>query len=354
MGINGLSAFLREKFGDIFTDVHISHYRFKKVAIDTSIFLYKYKRAVGNTGWLQLFIDLVLFFRKNDVHVVFVYDGKALPDKKTEQEKRKIQILKLLETINTLIFQLEEYKKAGVVGDLLRETNKKQPLLQKRLLFPTDENVIDIHFIEMEIEKKQRQAIQITPEDFHMTRKLFDAMNVPYIRAEIEAETLCSWLCISGKVDAVVSEDTDILAYGAPVFLSKIETSTGLCKEIVFENVLENLELSKESFLDFCIMCGCDYNSNIPKVGCVGAYKLIKEHVSIDNLPEKYDKSILNHTRVRELFTDYKKDENISIPFCREPDYERLTEFCRENDCRVDIESLKRVFEPKLIFEDEN
>jgi dTDP-4-amino-4,6-dideoxygalactose transaminase len=41
--------------------------------------------------------------------------------------------------------------------------------------------------------------------------------------------------------------------------------------------LIKNLELKQEEFLDLCIMCGTDYNKNIPKVGSATAYKKIIE-----------------------------------------------------------------------------
>ena len=66
---------------------------------------------------------------------------------------------------------------------------------------------------------------------------------------------------------------------------------------------MESLGLTEEQFIDFCIMCGCDYNKNIPKVGPANSYTLIKEHKSIDNLPPKYDKTILKVEACRRLLS---------------------------------------------------
>ena len=41
-----------------------------------------------------------------------------------------------------------------------------------------------------------------------------------------------------------------------------------------------------EQFLDFCILCGCDYCPVVPKVGNVTAMKLIKTHGSIEKIIE--------------------------------------------------------------------
>ncbi len=40
--------------------------------------------------------------------------------------------------------------------------------------------------------------------------------------------------------------------------------------------------LSMEQFVDFCILCGCDYVNNIRGIGPVKALQLIQKHGSIE------------------------------------------------------------------------
>ena len=46
--------------------------------------------------------------------------------------------------------------------------------------------------------------------------------------------------------------------------------------EIRLEEMLKSLELSYEQFIDFCILCGCDYTAKIGGIGPVKALKMIK------------------------------------------------------------------------------
>jgi hypothetical protein len=52
--------------------------------------------------------------------------------------------------------------------------------------------------------------------------------------------------------------------------------------EIDLPVLLSELELTMEQFIDLCIMCGCDYASNIRGIGAVRALALIKQHGSIE------------------------------------------------------------------------
>jgi flap endonuclease-1 len=51
--------------------------------------------------------------------------------------------------------------------------------------------------------------------------------------------------------------------------------------------------VSREAFVDFCILCGCDYTGTIRGVGPMSAFKLLKQHGSIEALAATLDSSKL-------------------------------------------------------------
>ena len=65
---------------------------------------------------------------------------------------------------------------------------------------------------------------------------------------------MCCYLARHGYVDAVLSEDTDVLAYKTDYFLTKINTSNETCIEICFTDLINNLDLEENSFVDLCIV----------------------------------------------------------------------------------------------------
>jgi len=181
---------------------------------------------------------------------------------------------------------------------------------------------------------------------------MMSLLGVPFFNAAVEAETTCSDLCKQGKVDFVLSEDSDVLAYGAPMFVSKVNTTTETATVVYYEEMLSALGLSTDSFLDFCIMCGTDYNSNIRLIGPKKAYKLISEYGSIEAISDSgIDVSVLNHIRVRDLFKGYKRFDG-GIPFCEHPNIRELGEFLFKNNIGISIDTIKKNFsEPEILFE---
>ena len=98
MGVKNLLKFLRTTCPGIFEEIHISEYSFKKVAIDLSLYLCKFK-IVFQDKWLTAFVNLVSCLRKNEVHCIFIYDGGAPPEKEDERKERSDQRNKLKEKV---------------------------------------------------------------------------------------------------------------------------------------------------------------------------------------------------------------------------------------------------------------
>lgn len=355
MGIKSLNDFMRKKCPDVYVDVHISQFRNKKIAIDTSLYMYHYKALAGD-NWLNSFLRMILCMRENNVHPIFIYDNGCPKEKLREREKRRESKEKEQERIINIELALEKYEMYNTVDQILIDFQNKRRI--KPVGFLSSNNTINIPEIQNALDKMKSRMFEVTQEDFDKTKELFDSFNIPYMDAYVEAETMCSDLCKQGKVDAVLSEDTDILAYGCPVFLSKFNAYSGECVSIKIDDVLEQLELTYEQFLDFCIMCGTDYNDNIKGIGPMNSYRLIQEHKNIDNLGDenksgKDKKNIceLNHIRVRELFLDYKRYDG-DIPYCDMINYDDIQKFMIKNNFYIDTDNVRQMYINKIVFEE--
>ena len=97
-------------------------------------------------------------------------------------------------------------------------------------------------------------------------------------------------------------------------------------------------------------MCGTDYNSNISKIGPENSYKLLVEHLSLENIESntKYNTNILNYKRGRELFSN-DKSVDVYIPYCKEPDFNKLQGFLFVNNCKINLNKIKEEFKIKEI-----
>ena len=72
----------------------------------------------------------------------------------------------------------------------------------------------------------------------------------------------------------------DTMAYGCPKLIRKCIDKSCKRNDIIsifdYSKIIKDLELNQEEFLDFCILCGCDYCPVVPRIGAITALKLIK------------------------------------------------------------------------------
>uniref|UniRef100_A0A8C5SCP0 Exonuclease 1 n=1 Tax=Laticauda laticaudata TaxID=8630 RepID=A0A8C5SCP0_LATLA len=181
-------------------------------------------------------VDMLLSF---GVKPILVFDGCTLPSKKevekTRREKRQTNLLK--------------------GKQLLREGK----LSEARECFARSINVT--HAMACEVIKAARaQGI--------------DCLVAPY-----EADAQLAYLNKAGMVQAIITEDSDLLAFGCKKVFLKIDkfgngleidqAHLGMCKQLgdVF---------TEEKFRYMCILSGCDYLPSIHGIGLGKSCKLLK------------------------------------------------------------------------------
>ncbi|KAJ6157799.1 hypothetical protein N7470_005391 [Penicillium chermesinum] len=131
-----------------------------------------------------------------------------------------------------------------------------------------------------------QKAVDVTP---YMARQLIEELkkiNVQYVVAPYEADPQMVYLEKHGIVQGIISEDSDLLVFGAKRLLSKLDQH-GDCIEINRADftACRDVSLVGWSDVDFrqmCILSGCDYLANIPKMGLKTAYRSIRKHKNVE------------------------------------------------------------------------
>lgn len=85
------------------------------------------------------------------------------------------------------------------------------------------------------------------------------------------------------------SEDMDSLTFGTDFLLRGFNSKKEPIIQIELALVLEGFGMTQEQFVDLCIMCGCDYTTNIPGIGPIKAFKLVQEETKIENVIKKIE-----------------------------------------------------------------
>ncbi|ASZ85105.1 125R [Cherax quadricarinatus iridovirus] len=359
MGIKGLRAFLKSKIENFETviekNVSFNEYTNETIAIDTSLFIWVYK-ATQKQALEEAIMNFISALMSRNINPLFVFDGTSPPEKSDEKKKRNQKSQDLVNRVNALKKGFEIYSQTGILSDLLKETyetkivadTKTKIVLKGRVKSETksvESKPPSVKTIDSYIKKLENGIVNVTSEDFDTLRNVLNLFGIPSITAEGEAEILCVELVKQNYAKAVFTKDTDVLAAGVPVMINNIDFRRGEFCEIKLEDILRELGLTESSWLDFCIMCGTDFNNNIPRVGPVKSYGFIKKHESIEaigNNEAKLDISILNHERIRSLFKCDNIPEEIETITWSPPNLPQIKDRIETNNLKISYLNLEK------------
>jgi len=186
-------------------------------------------------------------------------------------------------------------------------------------------------------------ALKITDEMMKESKKILDAMGVPWIQAPSEGEAQCAFICKNKDADYSGSQDYDALMFSSP-FLIRNLSITGKRKlprqeayidikpEIIELNkVLSSLEITKEQLIIIGILVGTDYNpQGIKGIGPKTALKMVKEHKNLDKVLEQIEwKFDVDAHKIYDFFLNPPVSEKYKIEW-GQPDKDKLIELMVE------------------------
>ena len=157
-----------------------------------------------------------------------------------------------------------------------REESKRKGLELYRLNKPSQAH--------LELQK----AVDVTPE---MARQLIEELKkagVQYVVAPYEADAQLAYLERQGIIQGMLSEDSDLLVFGAKRLLTKLD-QYGDCIEISRADFTACREISLVGWSDaefrrMAILSGCDYLASINRMGLKSAYRLVRKHKTIEKI----------------------------------------------------------------------
>lgn len=207
----------------------------KRIAIDVSILF----RRQDYTNFI---LDLIIRILKNGSVPVFIFDVGSPKIKAETQEKRK----KIIKT----------------KGEAIEEKKNKLKELEETEL--TEENMDDImekKSIAIEqIDKLTKNYFNVTGLDNEYLQGIFELMGISQFAVpNHEAEGLCSYLNKVGIVDMVLTEDQDVIPYGAVNWIRQYKRNS---------NVVEYCDLTGSPFnherlIKLTFLLGNDYNDSL-------------------------------------------------------------------------------------------
>lgn len=230
MGIHNLNKFLIEKCKKSnIRKIHLSELSGKTIAIDTSIYLYKF---MADNTLIEHFYLMISLFRNYNIVPIFVFDGKPPKEKRDLLLKRRKQRKESEEQYNKL---KEEY-------DALNDSSDEKVELRK------------------ELDLLKRESTSISYDNLATAKALITAYGAKYEQADGEADVLCVQLVKSGKAWGCMSDDMDMFVYGCNRVFRHFSLVNHSVIEYDFPAILDDLGMDIQTFREIAVLSGTDYN----------------------------------------------------------------------------------------------
>ncbi|KZS98264.1 PIN domain-like protein [Sistotremastrum niveocremeum HHB9708] len=279
MGIQGLLPLLKP----IHNHTHVSEFSGKTLAVDAYVWLHKGAYGCAPdlvTGkptvkYVDYAMHRVRMLRHFGIQPYLVFDGGPLPAKKgTEQERQKRRD--------------ENFARASELAKAGKHSQARDYYVK---------------------------CVDVTPQMAYQLIKALRVEAVPYVVAPYEADAQLTYLERSGIVDGIITEDSDLLVFGARTVLFKFDISGSVVtiSRAHFGNIHSGtfslVGWTDTEFREMAMLSGCDYLASIPGIGLITAWKLLRKYKTVEKVlqfirlegAKKIPSSYLDSFRMAEL-----------------------------------------------------
>ncbi|KAJ4866949.1 5'-3' exonuclease family protein [Raphanus sativus] len=139
-----------------------------------------------------------------------------------------------------------------------------------------------------------QRAVSVTSSMAHQLIQVLKSENVEFIVAPYEADAQLAYLSSleleQGGIAAVITEDSDLLAYGCKAVIFKMDRY-GKGEELILDNVFQAVDqkpsfqnFDQELFTAMCVLAGCDFLPSVPGVGISRAHGFISKYQSVERV----------------------------------------------------------------------
>ncbi|KAF9485121.1 PIN domain-like protein [Pholiota conissans] len=259
MGINGLLPALRS----IQKTRRFEDYSGKTVAVDAYVWLHKgvygcaTELALGKPThkYVMYAMERVRALRHYNIEPYIVFDGGPLPAKKGTEHERKQK--------------RDEYLARGKAHHRQGRASEARDCFVK--------------------------CVDVTPQMAFQLIKALQAENVKYVVAPYEADAQLAYLERTGIVDAILTEDSDLLVFGCKEVLFKLDINACTVVSISRSDFGSVASTSKEpsaislfgwsdaQFRAMAMLSGCDYLPSIHGVGLKTANALLRKWKTVEH-----------------------------------------------------------------------
>ncbi|CAL2262379.1 unnamed protein product [Prunus armeniaca] len=279
MGIKDLLRFMKPYIAPI----HIKKYAGKRVGIDAYSWLHKgayscslelcmNSNSERKLKYIDYFMHRINLLRHHKITPVVVFDGGNVPCKAATAEER--------------------HRRRKTNHDLAMAKFKEGDIRAATELF--------------------QRAVSVTPSMAHQLIQILRSENIEFVVAPYEADAQLAFLsnleAERGGIAAVITEDSDLVAYGCQAVVFKMD-QYGNGEEMVLENVFNPVgrtpsfqNFDQELFTGMCVLAGCDFLPSVHGIGIAKAYALVSKYRNLDRAL-----SVLKSQKGNQMPEDYPK-----------------------------------------------
>ncbi|URD88793.1 HhH2 [Musa troglodytarum] len=272
MGIQGLLPLLKS----IMAPIHVEELRGQTVAVDAYSWLHKGAFSCAT----QLCKGLPTSKYPQTLMFCTLLDAVAFGDARhIDYCMHRVNLLKHHGVKPILVFD------GGILPMKIEQETKRSRTRKENLARAMEHETLGNSSAAYECYQK---AVDISPLVAFELIQVLKQEHVDYIVAPYEADAQMTFLSINSLVDAVITEDSDLIPFGCSRIIFKMD-KFGQGVEFQSLHLGKNKELdltgfTKRMLLEMCIFSGCDYLPSVPGMGLKRAHALVKRLKSYDKL----------------------------------------------------------------------
>ena len=284
MGIPKLNKMLMDRCPNAIQKIHLESLLNKKIAVDISIYLYKFIADGEYMEHLYLFLSV---FKYYCIIPIFIFDGKPPPEKSALLKRRyceKQEAYKEYKSLEQQMAEISDPKKIEELENMMKSLKKKM--------------------------------IRITSDHINKAVELIKAFGFQYYFAPNEADQLCVYLTTGGKTYATLSDDMDMIVSGCPLVLRNLSLMNHETSLYNTQQIVKDLGVSLDEFRDIVVLSGTDYeispnNNNNNNISIKKAFEYYRKYKESQCTNDFY--KWLNETGVIENSNLHKISELMNI-----------------------------------------
>ena len=128
-----------------------------------------------------------------------------------------------------------------------------------------------------EMNKQNRFANHVNQQMMIDCQELLSLFGIPYVVSPTEAEAQCAALEELGLTEGTITDDSDVLLFGAQTVFKNFFTSSKYVELFKAEDIESRFGLTRSSLICIAMLCGSDYTDGVEGVGAVKATEILSE-----------------------------------------------------------------------------